>query len=51
MVSVTPGRTEKAAAAGIMGVAALRVRFLESTFHFLTGVTEMGLENSISIYF
>lgn len=40
MVSVMSDRTEKAAAAGIIGVAELRVRFLESTFHFLTGTLQ-----------
>lgn len=37
MVSVMPGRTEKAAAARIIGAVWLRVRFLESTLHSLTG--------------
>lgn len=37
MVSVMPGRTEKASAARIIGAGGLRVRFLESTLHFLTG--------------
>lgn len=37
MVSVMPGRTEKAAAARTTGAVGLRVRVLESTLHFLTG--------------
>lgn len=37
MVSVMPGRTKKAVAARIIGAVGLRVRFLESTPHFLTG--------------
>lgn len=37
MVSVMPGRTEKAGAGSIKRAVGLRVRFLESTLHFLMG--------------